>query len=64
MVRKEILALVQVGGLSLYEIGPADVGLASAGWAANAPAAGTPPTCGGGHHLKPDIFTVGGRGHF
>jgi long-chain fatty acid transport protein len=48
MVRKKILALVvmavasllpalvQAGGLSLYEIGTADVGLASAGWAARA----------------------------
>jgi len=48
MVKKKILAitvmaialllptLVQAGGLSLYEIGTADVGLASAGWAARA----------------------------
>jgi len=48
MVRKKILALMvmtvasllpavgQAGGLSLYEIGTADVGLASAGWAARA----------------------------
>jgi hypothetical protein len=71
MVRKEILALVvmvvasllptlvQAGGLSLYEIGTADVGLASAGWAARVPAAGTTATCGGGHHQKPDISKVG-----
>ena len=48
MVRKKILAsvvmavasllpaVVQAGGLSLYEIATADVGLASAGWAARA----------------------------
>jgi long-chain fatty acid transport protein len=48
MVRKRIFAIaviavasllptfVQAGGLSLYEIGTADVGLASAGWAARA----------------------------
>jgi len=43
-------AVGQGGGLSLYEIGTADVGLASAGWAANASAAGTTATCGDGHH--------------
>ena len=48
MVRKRVLTIVvmavasllpvfvQAGGLSLYEIGTADVGLASAGWAARA----------------------------
>jgi hypothetical protein len=57
-------ALVQAGGLSLYKIGTADVGLASAGWAARTPAAGTTTTCGGGYHQKSDISTVGGRGNF
>jgi hypothetical protein len=63
MVRKEILApvvmvlalvlpaVVQAGGLFLYEIGTADVGLASVGSAARAPVGGTTATWGGGFHL-------------
>jgi hypothetical protein len=44
-------AVVQAGGLFLYEIGTADVGLASVGSAARAPVGGTTATWGGGFHL-------------
>lgn len=45
-------ALVQAGGLSLYEIGTEDGGLASVWWAAPAPAGRTTATGGGGSDLK------------
>jgi len=48
-------AVGQAGGLSLYKISMADVGVAGSGWAARAPATGTMATCGGGFLLKPDI---------